>query len=175
MGTESSEKRPEKNPEKLKEEYLARVKYYSKGFEAFFINMTALMDQYLNYTPEQKIIAKQKGVDYKKDIPQALQLLVDLYDAIPLEELVGHPDEDLLTKMKKIAPLIKREGEVILKGGKKTMENFLRLVHEMDKYGKEFRVRLKKTQAELRKYPGYEKFGPPTTDLKGELWPSLPL
>lgn len=108
----------------------------------------------------------------KAYIEESLRVIVEVYDAIPLEDLTDHPDYDLLSLMKRKISELQCEVILIL-GGKTDTEALSKLVIEIDDAGCDFRDRLTVLLNELRKYPGYEKFCFSSTDINGVHWVQL--
>jgi hypothetical protein len=157
---EDTERFSYRNPDEIKKELAMRGYFYAKGFGGCLSCLKGDLDEFVR--------GKLSGdrIDY---VRCTIQMLVDLYGVVHLEELTDHPDYDLLSRIKRNVFLLKEEVDLILQG--KTDTSVLnRLIGEIDDAGCDFRDRLNALLVELRQYPGYERFTFASTDVDGVYW-----
>lgn len=158
--SEATENVPERNPEELRDELVARARYYAKGFGDCLL---ALRNSLSNYLKGGRKVQK---VAY---IKARIQEMVDLYEVITPEFVGGGPDCDLLLGLKTLIAELEAETSKIL-AGEADLARTNELVIEISDAGDEFRVRLNTVLSKLRECPGYENFDYFTTDMNGDLW-----
>ena len=146
--------------EKLKEELEMRGKYYFKGFGACFSGLRIDLRTFIEFEATPGI---------EKHSRELLSTIVNLYQSIPFEQIINHPDYDLLLEIKEAISRLVPEVESVLNGKKsiKETENIIKIISEK---GLEYRARLKALLDQIRLQPGHEKDGFRLTDIDGKIW-----
>jgi hypothetical protein len=152
--------KPPKHPDALKKEIIERAKYYIKGFGNHLRTLTEWIKMHSN----------NEGDKYKEKAEEFIDATEAMFDTFTLEDILDHPDFDLLSQIKIRIPKLAKEVRDLLSGEKQDLKKLETLREEIITEGEKFRKRLEKLIKEIRQYPGYERFHFATTDMEGRFW-----
>lgn len=151
----------EERAEELFRELSMRGQFYFKDCGIVLSSLLSSLEIY---------VTAERTAKYEQYIRNALGKLKALYQGIPFDSITGHPDYDLLLRIRaaifSLGPLV----DAVLAGGT-DIEAAEAIITSINDLGQEYRSRLIAIQTMLREEPGHEYDGLVATSvIDGKVW-----
>ncbi|MBU1019539.1 MAG: hypothetical protein ABII07_06000 [Patescibacteria group bacterium] len=155
---------PERKLEDLEQEFKERCRFYCPGFGNFIVfDLHNNLRFHLN---------PFKGITGNMDVAnQAMQTITALYDVIDMDELMSHPDCDLLLPVKsQHIPYLQSQLDLVQSGDPIDDDQFNQTVTAILDAGDEYRRRLQQLLEDIQLLPRRTPFLFRTDHLAGGFW-----
>lgn len=147
--------------EQLRKELDYRGQFYFKGFGMIVVGIRAKLEIWT--------VAEKRDKDAQWMCNQVARV-TEIYQKIPFDQILDHPDHDLLSKIWGAISRLGPEIEEILNGKEDVNEAYALLQTILNK-GYEYRLRLRAICDELHKQPGHENDDLRSTCvITGKVW-----